>query len=290
MPTTQRRRARPPSCAGSATVAGGGRGAWRCASTDRPMPAPFAAFAPDAITLGSASKGFWGGLRLGWIRAPARPVERLHAARLGLDLGSPVLEQLALASCWTDATGCCAATAHRLARAARRAGRCARERAARLGVPAARGGLALWCRAARAARAPPSPPRPSGAASPRLRAGVRRRGRPGALPPASRAPAAAPSELTEARTAARARLGARVPPATARRAPAPGASGAAPGRWPDRDVVPDSDSRSTARTESASMAVSISARTSAGIAESTRQRDERLAALVVAGRPACRRC
>ena len=34
------------------------------------MPAPFAAFSPDTITIGSASKSFWGGLRLGWIRCP----------------------------------------------------------------------------------------------------------------------------------------------------------------------------------------------------------------------------
>ncbi|MFI2708116.1 PLP-dependent aminotransferase family protein, partial [Nocardioides sp. CER28] len=32
-----------------------------------PMPPPFATFAPETITLGSASKSFWGGLRIGWI-------------------------------------------------------------------------------------------------------------------------------------------------------------------------------------------------------------------------------
>ncbi len=37
------------------------------------MPRPFAAYAPDTITIGSASKSFWGGLRLGWIRAPLEP-------------------------------------------------------------------------------------------------------------------------------------------------------------------------------------------------------------------------
>ncbi len=61
------------------------------------MPPPFAAFAPDAITLGSAAKAFWGGLRLGWIRAPHRDLDRVTQARLALDLGSPVLEQLVLA-------------------------------------------------------------------------------------------------------------------------------------------------------------------------------------------------
>ena len=61
------------------------------------MPAPFAAHAPGTITIGSASKSFWGGLRLGWIRAPHECVETLQEARLALDLGAPVLEQLTLA-------------------------------------------------------------------------------------------------------------------------------------------------------------------------------------------------
>jgi DNA-binding transcriptional MocR family regulator len=61
------------------------------------MPRPFATFAPDAITLGSASKSLWGGLRVGWIRSPLALVERLVAARVALDLGSPVYEQLVTA-------------------------------------------------------------------------------------------------------------------------------------------------------------------------------------------------
>ena len=61
------------------------------------MPRPFAAYAPDTITIGSASKAFWGGLRLGWLRAPHARMDALTQARLGLDLGAPVLEQLVLA-------------------------------------------------------------------------------------------------------------------------------------------------------------------------------------------------
>ena len=61
------------------------------------LPRPLAADAPDAVTIGSASKSFWGGLRLGWVRAPHDLVADLTDARLGLDLGSPVLEQLVLA-------------------------------------------------------------------------------------------------------------------------------------------------------------------------------------------------
>lgn len=64
---------------------------------DAPPPAPLAAFNSRAsvITIGSAGKSFWGGLRLGWIRAPARTLAALAQARDTLDLGSPLLEQLA---------------------------------------------------------------------------------------------------------------------------------------------------------------------------------------------------
>ncbi len=61
------------------------------------MPPPFAAFNPNTFTLGSMSKAFWGGLRVGWIRTPRPFVERLVQARMSLDLGVPVLEQLAAA-------------------------------------------------------------------------------------------------------------------------------------------------------------------------------------------------
>ncbi|EPW7975686.1 PLP-dependent aminotransferase family protein [Cronobacter turicensis] len=66
---------------------------------DAPPP-PLAAFdAQDGvITLGSAGKSFWGGLRLGWIRASARTIASLIQMRDTLDLGSPLLEQLAVAT------------------------------------------------------------------------------------------------------------------------------------------------------------------------------------------------
>ncbi|MCW2795125.1 PLP-dependent aminotransferase family protein [Nocardioides sp.] len=66
------------------------------------MPRPFACFAPDALTIGSASKTFWGGLRLGWIRCPEGQMDRLTQARVGLDLGAPVMEQLVLARLLAD--------------------------------------------------------------------------------------------------------------------------------------------------------------------------------------------
>jgi DNA-binding transcriptional MocR family regulator len=63
------------------------------------MPRPLAAHVEEAgghaISVGGASKAIWGGLRVGWLRAPTSLVDRLAEARLTLDLGVPVVEQLA---------------------------------------------------------------------------------------------------------------------------------------------------------------------------------------------------
>ena len=61
-----------------------------------PMPLPFAAHDPRAITVGSSSKSHWGGLRTGWVRAPRTALAPLVASRVTSDLGAPVLEQLVL--------------------------------------------------------------------------------------------------------------------------------------------------------------------------------------------------
>ncbi|MGN6301590.1 MAG: PLP-dependent aminotransferase family protein [Angustibacter sp.] len=66
---------------------------------DAPLPAPFARHAPagaPVVTVGSASKIFWGGLRVGWLRLDAATVARLAALRSRLDLAGPLLEQLAV--------------------------------------------------------------------------------------------------------------------------------------------------------------------------------------------------
>ncbi len=72
---------------------------------DEPPPPPLAAFddADNVITLGSAGKSFWGGLRLGWIRASSRTIASLIQVRNSLDLGSPLLEQLATISLFNTA-------------------------------------------------------------------------------------------------------------------------------------------------------------------------------------------
>ncbi|MBF6574231.1 MocR-like transcription factor YczR [Nocardia farcinica] len=61
------------------------------------MPPPVAAFGKGAeiITIGSASKSFWGGLRVGWIRTNQSLITKLLGIRSTVDLGTPVMDQLA---------------------------------------------------------------------------------------------------------------------------------------------------------------------------------------------------
>jgi len=67
------------------------------------MPAPFASFHPrGVVTVGGVSKSFWGGLRIGWIRAPEELVPLILDARSSMDLGAPVLEQLVVTRLLAD--------------------------------------------------------------------------------------------------------------------------------------------------------------------------------------------
>jgi DNA-binding transcriptional MocR family regulator len=74
--------------------AGGGR-----------QPPPLAALGPrlpNVVTVGSFSKTYWGGLRTGWVRAPAGIIARLAAAKAAADLGSPPFQQAILATLVRD--------------------------------------------------------------------------------------------------------------------------------------------------------------------------------------------
>jgi DNA-binding transcriptional MocR family regulator len=59
-------------------------------------PPPIAAFAPGAsiLTIGSLSKVFWGGLRVGWVRAPAPLVAQLARLKAVADLGGSLPAQV----------------------------------------------------------------------------------------------------------------------------------------------------------------------------------------------------
>jgi len=62
---------------------------------ERPPPAPVAAFAPAApiITVGSLSKLVWGGLRVGWVRAPGSLAGPLLRLKTAADLGTSAVSQ-----------------------------------------------------------------------------------------------------------------------------------------------------------------------------------------------------
>ncbi len=109
------------------------------------MPRPFGAHAPGTISLGSASKAFWGGLRIGWVRASEDRMAALVAARLTLDLGAPVLEQLALVHLMRRREEILALRREQLtaSRAALMAALTAQLPSWRYRVPP--GGLSLWC-------------------------------------------------------------------------------------------------------------------------------------------------
>jgi DNA-binding transcriptional MocR family regulator len=63
-------------------------------------PLPLAALCPqhrNLVTIGSLSKVYWGGLRIGWIRASTDLISRLVAAKSTADLGSTVHQQAVVA-------------------------------------------------------------------------------------------------------------------------------------------------------------------------------------------------
>ncbi|MFF0815060.1 PLP-dependent aminotransferase family protein [Rhodococcus sp. NPDC003318] len=73
---------------------------------DAPTPPPVARFAAgaraDVVTIGSMSKAYWSGLRIGWIRADVSTVNAVLAIRSAIDLGSAVLEQVVAAELLAD--------------------------------------------------------------------------------------------------------------------------------------------------------------------------------------------
>jgi DNA-binding transcriptional MocR family regulator len=111
---------------------------------DAEMPRRFGTFAQDTISVGSASKCFWGGLRVGWLRAPIDLMDKLVQARVTLDLGVPVMEQLALLSILEDPTEIL--TTHRAALREQRDALVAmlRKTQPEWGFRVPDGGLCLW--------------------------------------------------------------------------------------------------------------------------------------------------
>lgn len=111
---------------------------------DKPIDAsPMAAHAPGCITVGSAAKTFWAGLRIGWVRAPHALVGAIARARLSMDLGAPVLEQLAVTRLMHTQGGLSDESRRRLT-ASRRALLALGDRCPGWRVDVSTGGLSLW--------------------------------------------------------------------------------------------------------------------------------------------------
>jgi DNA-binding transcriptional MocR family regulator len=112
-----------------------------------PLPPPMATFdvgGTRVLSLGSVSKSFWGGLRVGWIRAAPALVQRLAAARALGDMAGPILDQLVVTKLLSSPDDALALQRSRLA-----TGAAALQAALAASLPAWRptrpaGGTSLW--------------------------------------------------------------------------------------------------------------------------------------------------
>lgn len=110
-----------------------------------PPPPPLAAFGAGHLSVGSMSKTFWGGLRIGWVRGEADVVRQLTAVAVRATMAGPVVEQLAACVLLDDADDSLAEHRRRL-----RERRDVLVSALRQQLPSWRvtepaGGLVLWC-------------------------------------------------------------------------------------------------------------------------------------------------
>lgn len=108
-----------------------------------PLP-PMASFNPNILTLGSLGKIAWGGLRVGWVRGPAPIIARLLRNRPAMDLGTPMLEQLAATRLLQDLPAMVASRSSDLRRGRDTAVALVHEHLPQWKVQVPDGGLCLW--------------------------------------------------------------------------------------------------------------------------------------------------
>ncbi|MBT8159978.1 MULTISPECIES: PLP-dependent aminotransferase family protein [Arthrobacter] len=107
---------------------------------------PLAAFSPAVVSIGSLSKSHWAGLRTGWIRADEELISRFIQARTTMDLGGPIVEQLAAARLVRAFTEPLDARLAELRRNRESLLELLAEHLPEWQVERPRGGLTAWCR------------------------------------------------------------------------------------------------------------------------------------------------
>lgn len=108
-----------------------------------PLP-PMACFSPNILTLGSLGKVAWGGLRIGWIRGPRDMLAQILRNRPAVDLGTPLVEQLAATHLLADLPSMVASRSLDLRRGRDNAVSLLREALPQWKVRSPDGGLNLW--------------------------------------------------------------------------------------------------------------------------------------------------
>jgi DNA-binding transcriptional MocR family regulator len=107
---------------------------------------PLAALSSGHISVGSLSKAFWGGMRIGWARADSEVVQRMTTAVVSFRLSGPAVEQLAACHLLDNAAAALQAQRRRLRERREALVAALRHRLPGWGVPEPAGGLVLWTR------------------------------------------------------------------------------------------------------------------------------------------------
>jgi DNA-binding transcriptional MocR family regulator len=112
---------------------------------ESPPPPPLAAFGKGHLSVGSMSKTFWGGLRIGWVRAEADVVRQLTAVAVRSTMSGPVVEQLAACVLLDGAEAALADHRRQLRQRRDVLVGALRRQLPDWRVPQPAGGLVLWC-------------------------------------------------------------------------------------------------------------------------------------------------
>jgi DNA-binding transcriptional MocR family regulator len=107
---------------------------------------PLAALSSGHVSVGSLSKAFWGGMRIGWARADTELLQRMTTAVVRFRLSGPAVEQLAACHLLDHAAVALQAQRHRLRERREALVAALRHRLPSWGVPEPAGGLVLWTR------------------------------------------------------------------------------------------------------------------------------------------------